>query len=246
MSKLDLKPWELGDEIQTTGIPPLCVGDFVLVKLATPKGKTTRDGLVGTFLMTAYYDTLDNKVELINAKESADGYKIEFPLGKRGLVATKFRGPRNYYRFLNPETNKFYQIPQSAFTPEYANEYLAQNISDWNVITAEEKEELIDEYLSDMFLYGLSQDLALPITDDNYIVPAIGLKTKLYRVYTPPAEGEKYGNTIITKWHKGYSSLTGEYEIIPETVAIAMYEEYTRRDENTSFDPENFVESDVV
>lgn len=244
MSNIEIKPWEMGNEIKTTGLPPLCVVDTLLVKLAPPKGKDTRSGLVGGFLITAYYDDNNNKTDLITVTESAEGYSVEFPKGKKGIYATKYRGPKSYYRFKNPLTNKFYQIPQEKLTSEYAAEYLSEKLSDWVNLSQSEKDELVTEYMEDMFMFGLSQDLLLPIHDNgDFEAPVVGVQTKLYRIYTPPAEGEDWGNTIITKWHKGHPSLTSDYEVMSEAKTTAIFDAYTSKEEE-SFDPTNFVEKD--
>jgi len=247
MTKLDIKPWEMADEINkkenAIQIPPLCTGNFLLVKVTPPKGKTVRDGLVATFLMTDYFKEDGSQVNLIQVTESAEGNKITFPLGKRGLQATKFRGPKNYYRFWNPEKKKFYEIPQEKFTVDYAVKYLSDSIKDYDTLSEIEKDALIDEYLEDMFLYGLSQDLVLPIKGELFERPVVGMKTKLYREYTPPAEGERWPTVIASKWIKGQPNLDGTFEIIDEKLALQIYSEFqSLADESTKFDPTEFVE----
>ncbi len=245
MSNIQINPWELGDDIQGTSIPHFAEGTHILAKLAHPKNKTVRDGLVGYFIMTSFIDEYGKKVDLIEATESPDGYQIKFPLGKRGLLATKFRGPQNNYKFVNPKTNKWFQIPKERFTPEYASEFLSSKRPEWESLADIEKEGLIDEYLQDMFMFGLSQDLLLPATESgDFTRPVVGVKTKLYRVSTPADEtkGEKYPNIKITKWEKGKPSLDGEFELVSEDLASAIYAEYSRRDEDT-FDPSTFTET---
>lgn len=241
MSQL-INPWELGSDVQSTSIPSFVTGTFVLTKLVPPKDKTVKNGLVAHFIMTSYLDEYGKKIELVEAKETASGYQIDFPLGKRGLKGTKFRGPQNSYRFINPKTNKWFQIAAEKFTPEYAEEYLSQQDSGWANLSSTERDARIDEYLEDMFLFGFSQDLALPINEDgSFIKPFVGLKTQLYRVYTAAADGEKYPNIKITKWEKGKPSLTGEHTAIPEALALAIETKYMEREE--TFDPSSYVES---
>lgn len=242
MSANIINPWELGSDAQSTSIPSFCTGTFVLSKIVPPKDKTIRSGLVAHFIMTSYLDEYGKKVELVEATETTGGYKIEFPLGKRGLKGTKFRGPQNSYRFINPKTGKWFTIAPEKLTPDYAMEYLPTKIADWNSASDAQKEAYIDEYLEDMFLFGLSQDLALPMSEDgSFIKPVVGLKTQLYRVYTAPAEGSKYPNIKITKWEKGKPSLNGEHSIVAEPLALAIEEEYAKREE--TFDPSTYVES---
>lgn len=240
MTNININPWELGNDLNSTVIPSFVKAKYVLVKLAHPKLKTPRDGVVGTFLMTSYEDEYGKKVELVEATETPDGYEIKFPLGKRGLIGTKFRGPQNSYRFINPKTGKWFQIPKERFTEEYAIEYLSKSVSDWSTLSAIEKDAMVDDYLQEMFLFGLSQDLGLEAKEDGtFERPLVGLTTELYRVSTPPAEGDKYPNIKITKWEKGKPSLDGEHSSIPESLALAMYEAYQKREED-QFDPTTF------
>lgn len=243
----NVKPWELAENLQSTGFPSLIPSDQLLVKLAPPKGKGIRDGVVAGFIMTGYYDKDGNKVETVIANPSPDGYKIEFPLGKKGLYATKFRGPNNKYVFKDDETDKWIKIPQEKFTLDFAVTYLSKEITDWANLDEASKEEAIDKYLEDMFMYGLNRDLLLPQEGDKFDVPFVGLQTKLYRQYTAPDKdkGETWGNIRVTKWVKGEPSLDGEFETKPEALALAVYEEYLSRETATeSFDPTKFVEDE--
>lgn len=250
MSTIGLQPWEMGEEIKSTGFPPLIVSDQLLVRIAPIKRTNDiRDGLVASFIMTAYYDEGGNKIDTVVAEESADGYSISFPKGKRGLMSTKFRGPTNYYRFKHPESKDWYQIPQEKFTPEYAIQYLSGKITGWDGLEDTEKERLISEYLEDMYMYGLSQDLMLAIKGEEFDAPFVGLRTKLYRVWTAPnpAKGEKWPNIIATKWHKGQPDLDGEYETVDEGLTQAILEEWSTKDDATAdFDPTKFVEDDPI
>ena len=245
-----IKPWEMGEVFKRNDIPTIVTADCVLAKIVPPKDKATggpgsvRNGLVATFIMIGYTDEAGNTIETIKYSESPEGYKFEFPLGKKELVGTKFRGPKNYYRFFNLESKEFYNIPQEKFTVEYAEKFLSEKISGWNNIPDNEKDLAVDEYLSDMFLYGLSQDLVLPIKDGNFEKPFVGLQTKLYRVHTPAQEGEKWGKTILTKWQKGLPSLDGTYNTMSEELATAMLLDYQTKDDKvtTDFDPTTFTE----
>lgn len=243
MPKTILKPWEMAvPKKASPTIPDTCVADFILVKSAPPKGKDIRSGLVNQFLMSSYYDEEGNKIATIQAAQSEKGYDITFPLGKRNLLATKFRGPKSYHRWVNANGEE-YVIPQDNFTVEYATEVCKKQNPDWDTLDDISKDVAIDDYLYEMYNFALSQDLALPYKDDEFIVPFVGLKSKLYRIYTPPKEGEKYGNTIITKWRKGMESLDGEYSEIGEALATSIYDEWMRR-ENLPKDPTGFVEEE--
>lgn len=247
---INMNPWDMGDNLSSTAIPSFVKAKYVCVKLIHPKLKTERDGLVGTFLMTSYEDEFGKKVELVEATEGPSGHEVKFPLGKKGLIATKYRGPQNQYRFINPETGKWFSIPKEKMTPEYAAEYLfvekdanGDTRHDSAELSEDERETLITEYLQEMFLFGLSQDLVLPANSDgSFTKPFVGLTTTLYRVSTPPDEGSKYPNIKITKWERGKPSLTGEYDSISEEAALAIYAKQQERDDD-QFDPTTFKET---
>lgn len=240
----------MGDNLSSTAIPSFVKAKYVCVKLIHPKLKTERDGLVGTFLMTSYEDEFGKKVELVEVTEGPSGHEVKFPLGKKGLIATKYRGPHNQYRFINPDTGKWFSIPKEKMTPEYAAEYLFEELMEADGkpryksedFSDTERETLITEYLQEMFLFGLSQDLQLPAgSDGSFTKPFVGLTTTLYRVSTPPDEGSKYPNIKITKWERGKPSLTGEYDSISEEAALAIYAGQQLREED-QFDPTTFKE----
>jgi len=248
---ININPWDMGDNLSSTAIPSFVKAKYVCVKLTHPKLKTERDGLVGTFLMTSYEDEFGKKVELVEATEGPSGHEVKFPLGKKGLIATKYRGPQNQYRFINPETGKWFAIAKEKMTSEYAHEYLFVEIDEktgkvrhtLEGLSEDERETLITEYLQEMFLFGLSQDLQLPAeSDGSFTKPFVGLTTTLYRVSTPPDEGSKYPNIKITKWERGKTSLSGEYESISEEAALAIYASQQVRDDD-KFDPTTFKEN---
>lgn len=243
MQKMMVKPWEMGVSKKSTVIPPVCVADFILVKSAPPKGKDIRSGLVNQFLMSAYYDDDKNKIQTIEVAQSEKGYDIKFPLGKKALLATKFRGPKSYHRWLKPNGEE-YVIPQDNFTVEYAEQVCKAQHPEWDTFDEITKDTYINDYLYEMYHFAMSQDLALSYTNDEFTVPFVGLQTKLYRVYTPPKEGEKYGNVIITKWRKGMDALSGEYRELSSELATSIYDEWMRRDNQASTDPASFVEED--
>lgn len=243
-------PRQLGEEQESTinqlfTIPDFCLGEHLLVKLAPAKGKGVRDGLVSGYIMTSYRDVDGNNIELVTINETASGYEIKFPLGKKGLYATKFRGPKNIYRFLDKETNKFYQVPNEKFTLEAALKYCKENVDGWADMDEDTKSMTIDEYFSDLYMFGLSQDLNLPTEGDNFTEPFVGLQTKLYRTYTPPKGEERWGNIIISKWKRGQQGLDSEFKTIDAALAEAIYEEYQMRETGIeTFDPTKLDEAD--
>lgn len=230
----------MGDEVQGSSFPEFCLTNYMLVRVAPPKGKSTADGLVGTFLMTSYIDEKENEIKTVEVTESPNGYSIEFPLGKRGLQATKYRGPKSFYKFKHPDTGKWFQISNDKFSEPYAIGHLKNTVTDFDTMSAIEQNELISEYLWNMYLFGLSMDLNLPSAGDTFKIPEAGLSTSLYRVYTAPKADEKYPDIKITKWEKGHEPLDGEFKEFPSALADALYDAFKQRDD--SFDPTQFVE----
>lgn len=236
---------EIGQEIPIgPSYGSKCLTEQLLVKIAPPKTGTIRNGLVAYFVTTAYWDN-DVKVDTVVYDEKGN---IKFPLGKVNLINTKFRGPNNKYKFYNPVKKKFFTIPSEKFLLEYAEVYVKKQHSDWDNLSQIERDSLIDDYYEDIYMFGLSQDLGLPISEDgNYFAPQVGLKTLLYRIEDPRKEGEKYPRVIITKWAANMPSLTGEYELIPPDIATAIYQQIQNKDNNVSFDPSTLdLEDDVI
>lgn len=256
-----VNPWEMGEEVTSTSIPAFTQGKFIVLRLAPPRGKTVREGLVATMGMISYIADDGTEKVLIEVSQNTNGYSVEFPLGKRGIMATKYRGPKSWYSFVNNETGKRYQIGKndpvtkinSKCTLEAAEEYLSNNVKDWNNLDVTSKEDAIDEYFGDMFMYGLAKDFNLDVEKDDSLVPAVGMISDFYRRYTPPKEGERYGNVIVTKYapSQGKDNLSGDNKVVDTEIAATIYEGLTTRDDSaSSFDPTKIVEnsekSDVI
>jgi len=237
-----VNPWELSKKVTGASIPSLVKAKYVIVKLNSVKDKTVRDGLVLTGLMLNYEDESGN---IINTVEYDDkGEDIKFPLGKKSLIATKFRGPLSFYKWR--KNNEPFAIDNAAFTEEAAIDYLSQKIKDWSTLDSNAKNSYIDDYFQDMYLFGLSKDLDLEDGGDKeeVIVPAIGMVTNFYRIYTPPSKGEKYGNIIISKWKKPLDDIDGSFTLMDADLALKLYTAYKAKEE-TSFDPSSFSD-DVI
>ena len=230
----------MGDEVQGSSFPDFVLAKYITVMVAPPKGKLPAEGLVGKFLMSSYFDDKGNEIKTIEVTESPNGYTVEFPLGKKGLMATKYRGPKSFYKFKHPDTGKWFQISNEKFTKEYAIKHLGNTLEGFGAMSDIEKEELISDYLWNMYMFGLSMDLNLPSANDTFKIPEAGLQTSLYRVYTAPKDGDKYPDIKITKWEKGHELLDSEFKEFPTALAEAIYVEYQNRD--SSFDPTQFVE----
>ena len=225
----------MGSELDSgPQIPSFTLAKYMVVKIAPPRQKTILNGLVMTAIMLSYVDANNEVVKTVEVNEVDDAVQIKFPEGKRNLIATKYRGPKSIYKFKNPKTNKFYQIGNEKLTVEYANNYLSASVDKWDSMTNDEKETLVEQYLEDMFMFGFSNDLALNDSNtenEDIIVPKVGMVTEFYRRWSPPAEGEKYGNTIITKFapREGKPTLSGEYDMIAEDLATVVYLQYQER-----------------
>ena len=253
MSNNKIHPWEMGEESNSTSIPMFVEGRFLLCRIVPPKTKTVRDGLVATFAMISYKDKDGKDVVLVDISKTTNGYSIEFPLGKRGIMATKYRGPKSFYRFLNSETEKWYQIGKNDpitkvndhCTLAFANDYLTKTNPEFVNLSEAERNIAIDEYFNDVYMFGFAKDLNLPVESNEELTPQVGMVTQLYRRYTPPASGEKYGNIIITKFatKEGKENLSSEFKVVDEEIPAAVYNALTAKDEE-SFDPTKFIEED--
>lgn len=228
-----VKPWEMGDEIaKGEKIPNFTKGKFIVVGIKPPKTKTVRDGLVMTAIMLSYINEAGEEIKTVEVTEGPSGYDIKFPNGKLGLLATKYRGAKSFYSYVNPHTHKRYQISSEKFTPEYAKQYLSERVSDWNNMSDAEHDSLIDEYLESMFRFGLAKDFAFNEDESgNISIPEPGMVTTFYRKYTPPSEGERWGNVIISKWVKGETSLDGDIKEFPQELSQAIYDKLQERDD---------------
>lgn len=257
MSNLNFNPMDMGDESTTSTIPSFTEGRFITVRIVPPKGKSIREGLVATLAMISYKAEDGQDVPLTVVNQLSDGtYNVEFPRGKRGIMATKYRGPKSWYRFKNNKTEKFYVIGKndpvtklnSNLTIEFAEKYLAKNTPDWNNFKegSTEREDMLDSYFEDMYMYGFAKDYNLEVEEDLKNVPFVGLVTNFYRKYTPPTEGERYGNVIVTKFapKEGKAVLNGDYTTVDAEIAASIYTALTTSEASkTSFDPNEFVEN---
>jgi hypothetical protein len=249
-----LNIWEMGTELDANKpagskftIPTFVKGKYMVLKVAPPKTKTIRDGLVMTAAMLSYeYEGAE--VKTIEVKEGVGGYDILFPHGKYDLLATKYRGPKSMYKFLNPKTGKFTQISNDKFTLTYAEQYLSSILPNWYELDASEKDVHVDEYFENMYTFGMANDFNFNTGIDPYDIPAPGMVVNFYRRWTAPKEGEKYGNTIITKWpnkksevEKDYQNLDGSFAKFDEAIALAIYDGI-KEQATPKFDPSSFVE----
>lgn len=237
-------PFEENEASNTNSIPNFTKGRFMLLRMVPPKTKGIRDGLVATFGMLSYEDSSSVSVPTIEVQQTTAGYVVSFPKGKRGLLSTKFRGPKSWYNFVDNATGKKYHTglnnPQTGInnkaTVEAAEAKLSVKIPDWDQLTDESRDIEIDKYFEDFYTYGLAKDLNLnpePNKEtgetDPTQLPVVGMVTDLYREYTPPAGDEKYGRTIVSKYFpkKGLPNLSGEYQIRDAEIAAAIYEGLT-------------------
>lgn len=242
-----INPWDMADTIQQTVIPNFVLAKYMTLRIAPPKGKTVREGLVETLGLLSY--TLENGKEIttIDVTQGPSGFEIEFPFGKRGLTATKYRGPKSVYKF-RKANGDWFQIgtndPKTwineRFTPAYAEEILSEKISDWTSLTDIDKSQLVDEYLEDMFMFGLAMDHNLEVEGEDIKFPEIGMVTNFYRRYEAPSGDEKYGRVTATKFApaEGKETLSGDYTMVDAEIAAAILNKLQERDE--SFSPKDF------
>jgi hypothetical protein len=252
MSNLTVNPWEVAESLNEAVIPSFVKGKYMLLRIAPPKGKTVRDGLVNTLALMSYTSTNGSDVKMIEVSEGPGGYEVSFPFGKRGIQATKYRGPKSWYKF-KKEDGSWFQIgsnnPETGinnkFTPEYAEKHLSASNEEWADLSEADRDGLIDQYLYDMYLFAFALDYNLKVEQDTPELPFVGMVTDLYRRYTPPAKGQKYGNTIVTKFapSQGRDTLDGEFDTVDEAIAVAIYDKLQERDA-ARFDPTDFKENE--
>lgn len=244
-----INPWEMGQELNVATIPNFTKAKYMTLRIAPPKGKGVREGLIATLGMLSY-ESNEVEVETINITDSPEGYRVTFPHGKRGILATKYRGPKSWYRFVNSKTNKWYQVgstdPRTGINthlmPDFVEETLAKKIPNWEQLEQSERDIHIDNYYwDDMYMFGLAKDYNLPYELDKTEVPKVGMVTEFYRRYTPPKEGERFGNTIITKFApaEGKENLSGEYTMADAEIAASVLDAILTK-EDSSFNPDQF------
>lgn len=254
-----INPVELAQEAKER-IPSFAKAKYMVVKMAPPKMGTIRDGLVLYAVLISFVNENGEEVEMVTVGEDAENNKhiIEFPFGKGGLLTTKFRGPKSYYRFKDDDTGKFYYLGKndpvtkinSLLTNDAAIAQLKDKVDNWDTLAETDKDIMIDEYFESIYKFGLGKDLSLPSADGEQVVPELGMVTELYRMYYPPKDDEQYGNTIISKWPRRDSAqpqaenLGGDYKIVNADIAVAIYEELTKRDD--TFDPAKFSSDEDI
>jgi len=252
MSNLTINPWEMAEGLNEAVIPSFVEAKYMLLRIAPPKGKTIKEGLVNTLGLVSYIGDNGKEVLMIEVTEGPDGYSVEFPFGKRGIQATKYRGPKSWYRFKKSD-GTWFQIGSNnpvtkvnnKFTANYAEKHLSTTVEDWAKLSIAEQDALIDQYLLDMYMFAFALDYNLEVDQDNVQLPFVGMVTKLYRRYTPPKEGERFGNTIVTKFapSEGRETLNGEFTQVDATIAAAIYNKLQERDA-ARFNPLDFVENE--
>ena len=237
--------WEMTEGLNEQVIPQFVKGKYMILRIAPPKGKDIIAGLVTTLGLVSYVGENGNDVPMIEVAEGPGGYEVTFPNGKRGIQATKYRGPKSWYRF-RKEDGSWFQIGSNnretgvneKFTPEYAEKHLSNSMKGWDQMSDVDKAANINEYLYDMFMFALALDFNLKVEGDEMESPFVGMVTDLYRRYTPPKEDQTYGNTVVTKFapSEGRETLTGDYTTVDEAIAAAVYDKLQERSE-ARFDP---------
>jgi hypothetical protein len=239
----EVKPWEMGSEskeFNSFEIPEFCRARYILLDIRPPKNKTIRDGLVATYGLISYFTPTNEEVEMIDLTETGGIYTVTFPKGKKGVTAVKYRGPKSFYKFKNEVTGKYYEIPQSKFTLEAAEQYLNETLKGYSSYGPEESAEAADEYFESMYMFGLAKDMGLDPEENPTEIPKLGMVSQFYRYYSAPKGDDKYGDTKILKYSKSkeYPNLPKEYEIVPAELATLIYNKLKERDD--TFNPDTF------
>lgn len=240
---------------QSNRIPLLTEGKFMVLRMVPPKKTNSiRDGLVMTLALISYMDK-DKEVELVSISETPDGYKVDLPQGKRGIFATKYRGPKSYFRFKDEKTGADIYLGNndpktkinSKCTIAAAEEYMSVKIDNFEALPQDEKDAYIDEYFQNFYTFAFAKDLALPEVDGVQVLPQPGMVTQLYRTYEPPQGDDKWGNTTVSKYPlKGQDvpNLSGDYKLMPAEIATAIYQKITETDK--PFNSEFNLDDDII
>jgi hypothetical protein len=241
----------MAESLSETILPSFLKGKFILLRIAPPKGKTVREGLVHTLGLSSYTNENGKEFKMIEVTDGPSGYEVTFPFGKRGIMATKYRGPKSWYKF-RKEDDTWFQIGSNdpvtkvneKFTAGYAEKILSVS-KGWAKLSEAERDEQIDQYLYDMFSFAFAIDYSLKVEQGVPELPFVGMVTELYRRYTEPKEGAKYGNTTVTKFAtaEGKERLSGKFTKVDEEIAVAIYDKLIERDE-ARFDPSDFIENE--
>ena len=226
-------------------IPNFVKGRYMILSVGPARDKTVRDGLVLKGILMSYKDASGNDVEMVTlTNDEVHGLKVDFPKGHRNLIATKFRGPKSECKYVDPETNTWKQIGSKdpatgindKLTAEFAREHLSKTVAGFDTMSDLEKDMMIDEHLENMFSFLMSMDLKLDIK--NNVVPQPGMIVDLYRRYEAPADGARFGRTIITKWavKEQQPELDGSYKqqppVFAEAITNALEELNAKRESN--------------
>jgi len=241
---------------QSTKLPLLTEGKFMVLRTVPPKKtNSVRDGLVMTLALISYMDG-DKEVELVSITEGAEGYKVDLPQGKRGILATKYRGPKSYFRFKDETTGADVYLGNndpktkinSKCTLEAAEEYMTVKIDGFANLPQDEKDSYIDDYFQNFFTFAFAKDLALPEEDGEQVLPVPGMVTQLYRTYEPPQGDDKWGNITVSKYPlrgQNVPNLSGDYKLMPAEIATAIYQKITEQ-VDTPFNKDFNLDDDII
>jgi hypothetical protein len=221
---------ESSEEVLSTNIPPFCKGKYLVVKKTHPKsGKDTRDGFVLSLILISHLDAKGIEEKLVVVEKEGEGKKatieISFPKGTSGLMATIYSGPKSTIKFVKDK--KWYQVDKKKFDYKYFLEWYSKKNPLAKKMDDDELDEAYVEYLEKFYDFGLSQQFGV----ESDVVPTPGMATYFYRKYAPAKEGEKYGQTNISKWAGGtlkdkFPTIDGKYSKVDEAVTEKILEAY--------------------
>jgi len=220
--------------------PSFFLGKYIVTKIVPPRDKTVRDGMVTHLALLSFLDKDGNWVETTTIAEGPGGYVIDFPHGKTRITATKYRGPKSWYQFYDPETKNKFSLGKrdpktgltDVFTIAEAKKHVLSQFEE-NTLSEEDMNLYIDEYFHNMYYMSFAYDFNIvPKETEIGKIPFPGMVTELYHIYTPPINDEKWGNVIVSKFAKEGSPqrLTGAYESYPAQIAEAILDKLTSSD----------------
>lgn len=237
---------ESSEEVLSTNIPPFCKAKYLVVKKTHPsKAKDTREGFVLSLILISYI--IDNKgteEKLVVVEKEGEGKKatieVKFPKGTSGLKAIMYAGPKSTIKF--QKDKKWFQVDKKKFDYKYFLEWFSKKNPAAKKMDDDELDEHYVEYLENFWNFALAQNFGNDASENN--IPTVGMATYFYRKYTPPKEGEKYGNTNISKWPGAalkdkFPSIDGKFTFVDEAIAQAILDAYeatkTKKSDDVNF-----------
>ena len=207
---------------ETLSLPHFIRGLFVVTGINFYVGKQSEKKYLSISLnMIEFSSPLEQKdpndpawttpIKMIGVDRLEDNtLVVNYPFGKDGTYTT-LMSFQSSFKFKDEEQNKWFQIAAEKFTKEY---FLENFGGDYE--TPEEFDAGYNTHLEDMLLFRAQKQFLIDAPIE------LGMTTQFYRTYVPKKDGEKYGNTYISKFKTDREVLSGEFEVVGEDITEAI------------------------